>query len=129
MISSASAKSLKRRIEAAVRRYARARSSGAYALVPTSLTSGKLYEAHVLSLMLEHLHQDEGFDIVLVNNKFMYLKSAPGPINQNYPHFDLLRQTTKVAELWTDIEFLTLSYDQSGDLGHLNPVIITSWIS
>jgi hypothetical protein len=31
-----------------------------------------------------------------------------------YPHFDLFRSAARVAELWTDIEFLTMSYDTAG---------------
>src|SRR5437867_6476986 len=110
MAAAVNPSSVKRRIEAAIRRYAQASSSQAYSLVPTSLTSGKLYEAHVVSLVLERLYQDETFRIVLVNSTLIPLKSAPGPINPSYPHFDLLRAGAKVAELWTDVEFLTLSH-------------------
>jgi hypothetical protein len=110
----ANAWELKRRIEAAIRRYAQASSPRAYSLVPNSLTSGKLYEAQVLSVVLKRLHEDEDFRIVLMNSTFIPLKSAPGPINPRYPHFDLFQHGTKVAELWTDIEFLALSYDRSG---------------
>jgi hypothetical protein len=110
-------KVLKRRIERAIRRYAQATSSQAYSLVPTSLTLGKLYEAHVLSLVLERLYRDERLRIVLVNSNLIPLKSAPGPVNPQYPHFDLFRRNYKIAEIWTDVEFLTLSYDQSGGSG------------
>lgn len=131
------AKSIKKRIEAAIKKYATARSSKEYSLVPSSLTSGKLYEAHVLSLVLEHLHTDENFRIVLINTNFIPLKSSPGPINPHYPHFDLFRRGQKVAELWTDVEFLTLSYAQrgssasptSGDFHELDLVIVDSGIS
>lgn len=112
---------IKRRIERAIRRYARATSAQAYSLVPLTLTLGKLYEAHVLSLVLEKLHRIEGFRIVLVNSNFVYLKSAPGPINSQYPHFDLYRQNDKIAEIWTDIEFLTLSFNRNGGLGTPSP--------
>jgi len=113
-MAGADRRALKRRIEAAIRRYAQASSHKAYSLVPSSLTSGKLYEAHVLSLVLKRLNQDENFRIVLMNSTFVPLKSAPGPINPSYPHFDLFQRGSKVAELWTDIEFLSLSYDRSG---------------
>ena len=128
---------LKRRIERAIRRYARATSSQAYSLVPTSLTLGKLYEAHVLSLVLEQLHRNERLRIVLVNSNFITLKSAPGPINLQYPHFDLFRRNNKIAEIWTDVEFLTLSYDQNsgsgvpspGDYHELDIVVVNPRIS
>lgn len=132
-----SAKSIKKRIESAIRKYASARSSRAYSLVPSSLTSGKLYEAHVLSVVLEHLHMDEKFRIVLVNTNFIPLKSSPGPINSRYPHFDLFHGHYKVAELWTDVEFLTLSYAQrsssstptAGEYHELDIVIVDPEIS
>lgn len=116
-----SPRALKRRIEAAIRRYARASSPEAYSLVPNSLTSGKLYEAHVLSLVLERLYRDENLRIMLMNSAFIPLKSAPGPINPGYPHFDLLRGRAKVAELWTDSEFLTLSYESGGGFAAPTP--------
>jgi len=132
----ADANVIKRRVEDAIRRYARANSSSAFSLVPSSLTSGKLYEAHVLSKVLEHLHNEESFKIVLINSNLIQLKSAPGPINSRYPHFDLIRHGSKVAELWTDIEFLTLSYSQAGrftkekgDYHELDVVIVDPGIS
>ena len=131
------AQTIKRRIEAAIRKFAQATSTQAYGLVPSALTSGKLYEAHVLSLVLARLHTDEGFRITLVNSNYIPLKSSPGPINSRYPHFDLYRGGYKVAELWTDIEFLALSYSQSGatrsprygDYHELDIVVVESGIS
>ncbi|SRR6266496_2538464 len=105
---------IKRRIEQAIRNYASATSSRSYALVPQSLTGGKLYEAHILALVLEQLSTKERLRIVLVNSNFVCLKSAPGPINPNYPHFDLFRNGAKIAEIWTDVEFLALSFAQHG---------------
>lgn len=107
-------KKLKARIEKAIRRFAAASSSKAYSLVPQSLTAGKLYEAHVLSIVIENLSTQENMRIILVNSRFIPLKSSPGPINRGYPHFELRRNGHFVAELWTDIEFTSLSYDQRG---------------
>ena len=98
-MNSARSEEIKRRIEAAISRYASAVSRRAYALVPGSMTAGKLYEAHVLSIVLENLYDDENFQINLINTEFLPLKSSPGPINQRYPHFDLYRGRQKVAEL------------------------------
>ena len=131
------AKDIKKRIEAAIKKYAKARSSKAYSLVPSSLTSGKLYEAHVLSLVLEHLYNDENFRIVLINTNLIPLKSSPGPINPRYPHFDLFNGRQKIAELWTDIEFLTLSCSYrnsltpptSGDYHELDILIVDPGVS
>jgi hypothetical protein len=122
---------VKKRIERAIRRYATASSSRAYGLVPQSLTSGKLYEAHVLSLVIEKLATAESFQITLFNSKFIPLKSAPGPINRSYPYFQLSRGGLVDAELWTDVEFTSLSYDrrrtprpvQRGDYHELDIVV------
>ncbi len=131
------ATAIKKRIESAIKKYAESRSSKAYSLVPSSLTSGKLYEAHVLSILLERLYKDEGFRILLINTKLIPLKSAPGPINPSYPHFDLFRRGIKIAELWTDVEFLSLSYSQRrppypitpGDFHELDLLIVDPGIS
>jgi len=90
----------------------------------------------VLSRILEHLHHDENYRIILVNSSLIPLKSAPGPINPRYPHFDLMWRGNKVAELWTDVEFLALSYSragrsttQRGDFHELDIVIVDPGIS
>jgi hypothetical protein len=130
------AEKIKRRIEKAIRRYAHAESERAYNLVPSALTSGKLYEAHVLSLILERLHNDEGFNITLINSNYVALKSSPGPINRAYPYFKLSRGTALAAELWTDVEFLTLSYSRSpmsqprfGDFHELDILVVDPGVS
>jgi hypothetical protein len=105
---------IKKRIEKAIRRYATASSSRAFGLVPQSLTSGKLYEAHVLSIVIEKFATKEGFHIMLFNSNFIPLNSAPGPINRSYPYFQLCHRGRVDAELWTDVEFTSLSYDQRG---------------
>lgn len=81
-------------------------------LVPDSITEGKLYEAYVLSKIVAKLVDDEGFSLVLVGGPKLKLKSSPGPINRSYPHIELYRYGNCVAELWTDVEFLTLSYSR-----------------
>lgn len=73
----------------------------------------------------------ENFDITLLNSRFIALKSSPGPVNRTYPHFELRRDGTVVAELWTDVEFTSLSYNkysasravQRGDYHELDIVI------
>jgi len=81
-------------------------------LVPASVTEGKLYEAYVLSRIVAKLVDDEGFSLVLVGGPKLKLKSSPGPINRSYPHIELHRYGNCVAELWTDVKFLTLSYSR-----------------
>ena len=107
-------KAIKARIESLIKRFASASSSSAYALVPQSLTSGKLYEAHVLSIVIEQLSTQENYQITLINSRFIPLKSSPGPVNRSYPYFELRRGANLVAELWTDVEFTSLSYYQRG---------------
>lgn len=105
---------IKRRIEAAIRKYANASSKKAFSLVPQSLTSGKLYEAHVLSLIVEKLSTVEHLQITLINSIYIPLKSSHGPINRGYPFFLLKRAGVAVAEMWTDVEFMSLSSTQTG---------------
>lgn len=87
-------------------------------LVPKSLTDGKLYEAYILTKIAENLVTREGFTLRLVNGSHLQLKSSPGPINRNYPCIEAYRGGNLVAELWTDIEYLTMSF---ADSGKLNP--------
>ena len=110
---------VKRRIERAIKNFAQATSNKAFGLVPQSMTSGKLYEAHVLSLVIEKLVTVEHYSVVLINTNFVTLKSAPGPINRSYPYFRLAKHGSPHAEIWTDVEFLSLSYHQ------LNPIDLT----
>lgn len=85
-------------------------------ILSPSVTDGKLYEAFVLGSIAKNLVELEGCKIVLVNDNFINLKSGPGPINRNYPRLDILKQGSKIAEIWTDIEFLSYSYCNSGRL-------------
>ena len=105
-------------------------------LVPRTVSAGKLYEAHVLSRVVEHLAIDEGYSLTLVGGTRVQLKSAPGPINRNYPRIELRRSGKCLAELWTDIEFLSLSYCRGGastitkgDYHELDIVIVQSGVS
>jgi len=107
---------VKAKVEALLKRFATASSQAAYSsVIPKSLTSGKLYEAHVLSLVIEKLSVQEGYRVVLKNSAFLPLKSAPGPINRRYAYFELWRDRTLCAEIWTDVEFLSLSCSQRGN--------------
>lgn len=88
-------------------------SSGAPAtsLVPSNLTKGKVYEAWVLCEVLAHLRYDEGFAVTLRQGSSVCLKSSPGPINRRFPYFEI-RGPFWSGEVWTDVEFLALSYAQ-----------------
>lgn len=103
---------VKTRIDGILGKYA---STGAPAtsLVSSQLTAGKVYEAWVLCDVLSHLRYDEGFTITLRQGNKPRLKSAPGPINRAYPYF-AIQGPYWSGEVWTDVEFLTLSYSQRG---------------
>lgn len=108
-------KAVKAKIEALLKRFSTASSQAAYSsVIPQSLTSGKLYEAHVLSLVVEALSVREGYNVVLRNSTLLPLKSAPGPINRSYAYFELRKNGTLRAEIWTDVEFTSLSCEQRG---------------
>ena len=79
-------------------------------LVPQKLKTGKLFEAYVLSRVVERLALDEGYSLKLVGGRKIKLKSSHGPKNRSYPRIELWRSGTRLAELWTDVEFLSLSY-------------------
>ena len=85
-------------------------------LLSPALTTGKMYEAWVLGLLLQRLEAVEGFTVQLIGSSKVHLKSSPGPINLLYPHFEL-RRDGDVLEVWTDVEFKTLSYTLSGAAG------------
>ena len=84
-------------------------------------TSGKVYEAWVLSLILERLRLREGYDITLIGSNKVRLKSSPGPINRAYAHFLLRRTGSHDLEVWTDIEFISLSYTRRRHVGAVGP--------
>lgn len=77
-------------------------------------SAGKVYEAWCLTQVLREIALREGMTATLVGGTKVKLKASPGPINPSYPHFELRRLGRVVAELWTDIEFTTLSTAISG---------------
>lgn len=86
-------------------------------LVGEEWKAGKVYEAWVLSIVLDRLEQVEGLHVMLVGGTKVHLKSSPGPINSNYPHFRVARAGGAHYDIWTDVEFATLSYAMSGKTG------------
>src|SRR5438128_854455 len=97
-------RAVKKKIEMLLRRFVSALSQSAYSsVIPTALTAGKLYEAHVLSLVIEALSVQESYTIRLINSMFLPLKSAAGPINRSYAYFELRRNQSLRAEIWTDV--------------------------
>ena len=98
------------RISAILRRYVSGRDPAQFELLPKALTAGKLYEAYTLALIASQLASTEGLELMLMNSNYVPLKSSPGPINRSYPHIRLARNGWIIAEMWTDIEFVSLSH-------------------
>jgi hypothetical protein len=84
-------------------------------LIPPKAIAGKLYEAVVLGYVAENLVRREWLQLNLVGGSKLHLKSSPGPINFAYPHIAVSRGGTHVANLFTDIEFTTLSCQKAGN--------------
>jgi hypothetical protein len=101
-------------------------------LVPRALTDGKMYEAFVLAVVAGQLATREGLSLRLANGHFLQLKSSHGPINRRYPYIEAYRGASLLGEIWTDVEFLTLSYAQAarsrltkGDYHELDILMVT----
>lgn len=92
-------------------------ASTGVALVGEDWKAGKVYEAWILTLVLNKIEQIEGFKVVLRGGTKVRLKSSPGPINASYPHFTLSRRGRPRLDVWTDVEFATLSFSRSGRSG------------
>ncbi|MEZ4503634.1 MAG: hypothetical protein R3C39_13495 [Dehalococcoidia bacterium] len=122
-------------IDNILRRYRAATSSQVPAgLLPANIKAGKLYEAWVLSVVLGKLVAEEGYRAVLRGSTKPTLHLGHGPINRQYPYFEMLRRNRPALEVWTDIEFLTLSYAQQtvrrspqpGDFHELDIVVVAT---
>jgi hypothetical protein len=123
---------VKDRIDRILDGYRAVAQGSAISIIPTSITAGKLYEGWVLCEVLRNLRNAEGYDVVLHNSNSVTLKSSPGPINRTYPFFELTCAGRPTVEVWTDVEFLTLSYAQRsfgtalnrGDYHELDIVVV-----
>jgi hypothetical protein len=105
-------------------------------LVPRSLMDGKIYEAYILAVVARELSYQEGMELRLVNGNLIQLKSSHGPINRSYPCIEVYRDGSKIGEIWTDIEYLTLSYSCSyrpspnkGDFHELDILMVTPGVN
>lgn len=101
---------VRRRVTELFRRHMTAPPATSFDILPRALTSGKLYEAYVLALVSRELTGSEGYQLCLVNSEFLPLQSTPQPIDRRRPRVELRTSAGCVAEMWTDIEFLALSY-------------------
>lgn len=83
-------------------------------LLPVNLTSGKAYEAHVLSIVCEELKLKEGCTLILKNGTNIVLKTGGGGINRNYPWIEVKKNGIPIGEIFTDIYFVSMSHSRSG---------------
>lgn len=100
---------LKSKITKALRKGVRGKKKPIQDLLPDDFTPGKVYEAYVLALICQRLKNREGLTLTLVGSKKIVLKSSPGPINNAYPHIRVTRQGAHIGDIWTDVEFTSLS--------------------
>ena len=105
---------IQRQLQDVFSRHLGASSATTDRLVPSGLLSGKLYEAYVLSRVVEQLASREGCSLILRGGTKIKLKTSGGPINRQYPRIEVYRSGNCIAELWTDVEFLSLSYCSGG---------------
>lgn len=89
-------------------------ASGRHSHLPAKLTAGKVYEAWVLCEVLERFRTVEQYSVSLVGGSKAVLKSSGGAINPRYTHFILTKSGSPTLEVWTDVEFLTLSHSLRG---------------
>jgi hypothetical protein len=79
-----------RQLQDAFRRYLGVSPGTTQGLVPQSVSAGKLYEAHVLSRVVERLVDAEGYALTLVGGTKLQLKAlrvrsiAPTPGSNSY---------------------------------------------
>lgn len=105
---------VKAKITKALRRGMKGTMTDIEGLIPRAYTAGKLYEAYVLALICQRLKSHEGCTLTLIGSTKISLKSSPGPINLSYPHISVDRHGRHFANIWTDIEFTSLSAAQAG---------------
>lgn len=100
----------------------------------TDLT-GKLYEASVLAEVIERLVTEENLTVTLAGSgRYLHLKQKGGPINRDYPYFEISQGGRPFAELFTDIYFTTISRSrraniqvkQRGDFHELDIAVIAT---
>lgn len=98
------------RISAILQHYVAANDPAEFELLPKEVTAGKLYEAYILALVAKQLSSVERLQLMLVNGSYIPLKTSPGPINRAYPYIRIMRNGQTIGEIWTDIEFISLSH-------------------
>lgn len=73
---------------------------------------GKLYELWVAAEVLRCLAIHEGYTATLRGGTSLVLRSQGGPISSGYACFELAHARRPSLEMWTDIEFVGMSFDR-----------------
>lgn len=81
-----------------------------YQVIKDDEKAGKLYEAYILASICRSLKKEEGLRLELSVGEKVYLKRGTGPINRTYPCIEAYRGDDLVAEIWTDVCFISQSY-------------------
>lgn len=124
---------IKNDISAALHAHANVSPSRSIGLLNISDLTGKLYEASVLAEVIERLVTEENLTVTLAGTgRYLKLKQKGGPINRNYPYFEISQGGQPFAELFTDIYFSTISkarrantlVRQRGDFHELDIAVI-----
>jgi hypothetical protein len=76
-VSAAALDDAKRRVDAIIGGYQRAAALPELSVLGAR-TAGKVYEGWVLCVVLAHLRNDEGFDVKMVGDTKVHLRSSPG---------------------------------------------------
>lgn len=129
-MTTASVDKAKRQIDAIMAGYQNAAGVSQQSIFSSNVSAGKVYEAWVLCEILARLHVDERCSVRLRGGSSVSLKSSPGPVNRAYSHFEI-GHASETLEVWTDVEFLTLSYadrnppwPSRGDYHELDLVVV-----
>ena len=75
----------------------------------------------MLSRILRNLEEIEGYRVTLVGGSKVRLKAKGGPINRSFSHFLLQHSLRDDLEVWTDVEFLTMSHRLRGAPANVSP--------
>ena len=129
---------IKSKITLAFKRFMNSNVKNDIDKIPHALNEGKLYEAFALGEVARNIRIHEGYKLRLTPGNTLRLKSSPGKIDASKSHvlvFD--SQYHLIAKIWTDIEFVTISYELRqvaqkpafGDFHELDIVVLDPNIS
>src|SRR3712207_3822368 len=83
--------------------------TGSSVIAPAA-KQGKLYELWVAAEVLRRLATHEGYTATLRGGTSLVLRNQGGPISSRYAYFELAHPRRSPLAMWTDIEFVGMSY-------------------